>query len=154
MSAAAARQRLRHTITRQGVRDSLPDLLGFAIEVAEQAGFDDETAHALRLAVEEVCVNVIEHGYAGMPPGPVELTISERPSRVVVEIADRARPFAPAEVRSPDLDAAVEDRPVGGLGWFLIGELMDEVRHAPRPGGGNRVTMVRRLKRRAGSEDK
>ena len=152
MSAAATRARIRRSIAREAVRASLPELLGFAIEVAREADFDEETAHAVRLAVEEACVNVIEHGYAGMPPGPIELTIVDEASQVRIEIADRARPFAPDTVQAPELDAEVENRMLGGLGWFLIGELMDEVRHAPRDGGGNRLTMVRRLDRAAAGE--
>ncbi|MCM5571630.1 ATP-binding protein [Burkholderiaceae bacterium FT117] len=149
MSAATARVRIERRITREAVRASLPELLGFAIEVAREAGFDEQTAHAVRLAVEEACVNVIDHGYAGAPPGPIELTIADEASQVRIEVADRARPFAPEAIRAPELEAAVEDRPIGGLGWFLIGELMDEVRHAPREGGGNRLTMIRRLERAA-----
>ena len=144
MSAAMAGPRIERSLSCQAVRASLPELLGFAIEVAREAGLDEQTAHALRLAVEEACVNVIEHGYAGMPPGPIELTIAEEAGGVRVEIADRARPFAPDAAPVPDLQAAIEDRPMGGLGWLLIRELMDEVRHAPREGGGNRLTMIRR----------
>ncbi len=144
MSAATTRRRIVRSLSCQAVRASLPELLGFAIEVAREAGLDEQTAHALRLAVEEACVNVIEHGYAGMPPGPIELTIAEEAGGVRVEIADRARPFAPDAAPVPDLQAAIEDRPMGGLGWLLIRELMDEVRHAPREGGGNRLTMIRR----------
>lgn len=153
MSAAATRARIRRSMAREAVRASLPDLLGFAIEVAREADFDEETAHAVRLAVEEACVNVIEHGYAGMPPGPIELTIVGEASQVRIEIADRARPFAPEAVRAPELEADAENRLLGGLGWFLIGELMDEVRHDLRDGGGNRLTMVRRLGRAAGGEE-
>jgi serine/threonine-protein kinase RsbW len=152
MSAAATRTRIRRSITREAVRASLPELLGLAIEVAREAGFDEQTAHAVRVAVEEACVNVIEHGYAGVPPGPIELTIADEASRVRVEIADRARPFVPGAVLAPDIEAAAEDRPLGGLGWFLIAELMDEVRHAAREGGGNRLTMIRRLERAVENE--
>jgi len=149
MNAAAARTRIERRLTCEAARDRLHELASFAIAFAREAGFDAQTAHAVRLAIEEACVNVIDHGYAELPPGPIELTIADEGSRVRIEIADRARPFVPETVRAPDLDAAAEDRPLGGLGWFLIGELMDEVRHAPREGGGNRLTMVRRYRRQA-----
>ena len=88
-------------------------------------------------------MNLISYGYAGGPPGPIELSVEARPDGVVVCIADRARPFGPDEAAAPALDASWEERPIGGLGWHLIKELMDEVRYESAD-GVNRLTLVRR----------
>jgi anti-sigma regulatory factor (Ser/Thr protein kinase) len=47
-------------------------------------------------------------------------------------------------VSAPDLSAGWEDRAVGGLGWHLIRRSVDEVDYGPNPGGGNRLTLVKR----------
>ena len=59
-------------------------------------------------------------------------------------IADDGRPFDPlTEAPEPDLESAIEDRPIGGLGVHLVRTMMDEVRYR-REEGKNRLTLVKR----------
>lgn len=122
---------------------SLPALMEHAKEACARAGVGGEAAHAVRLAVEEAVMNLIEHAYAGMPPGPIGVSVDAGPERIVVTVEDRARPFDPAAAPRPDLDASCEERPIGGLGWHLIRELMDEIRYESED-GLNRLTLVKR----------
>ena len=109
-----------------------------------------EEAFAVRLAVEEVCTNIIAHGYGGGGSEPVSVRVSRAPGRLAVAIEDRAPPFDPADVPAPDLGADWAERPIGGMGWHLVRELMDEVRHEPGATGGNRVTLVKYLPEASG----
>ncbi len=43
----------------------------------------------------------------------------------------------------PDVEAALEDRPIGGLGLFFMRKLMDDVRFHWSPEQGNILTMVK-----------
>ncbi len=95
-------------------------------------------------------MNLIEHGYPPGPPGPIELTIAGDDECVVVGIRDRAPPFDPAAVPPPDLAAEWQNRRIGGLGWYLINQVMDEVRYES-DAAGNRLTLV---KQRAGGRGK
>jgi serine/threonine-protein kinase RsbW len=78
-------------------------------------------------------------------PGPVAVGVARDASRVVVTIEDRGPPFDPADAPSPALDAPAEDRPLGGLGWHLIRQVMDEVHHAHDVRTGNRLTLVKHI---------
>ncbi len=132
-------------ITRDALPDSLPALLQFVADASAGAALDPETAFAVRLAAEEVCTNVIAHAYAGGTPGPVSVRFRREPSAVVLTVEDRGIPFDPAVLPPPPLTAGWAERPTGGMGWHLVREVMDEVRHEPVPGGGNRLTLVKRL---------
>jgi Anti-sigma regulatory factor (Ser/Thr protein kinase) len=44
-----------------------------------------------------------------------------------------------------DITAPIEQRAIGGLGWHLVQQVMDEVRHSQGGTNGNRVTLVKRL---------
>jgi serine/threonine-protein kinase RsbW len=92
---------------------------------------------------------VITHGYAGRPPGPISVAMLSEPERFTVTIADEAAPFDPESVPEPDLKSGWSEREIGGLGWWLIRKMIDEVTYESKPGGGNRLTLV---KRRGGSE--
>ena len=130
-------------LVRPAELSSLPDLIGHARAECARAGVVGEEEYAVRLAVEEVVMNLVEHGYAGRAPGPVALTVDAGPERVVVIVEDRGRPFDPAAAPPPDLEAACEDRRIGGLGWHLVHQLMDEVRYESTD-GRNRLTLVKR----------
>ena len=135
---------VRDEIVRPAHREHLPALLAFVDEATARAGVDTATAADLRLVTEEACLNVIEHGYVAMMPGPIRLRVEHGGDRVVVTLEDEAAPFDPAGIAAPDLSASWDERALGGLGWHLINTLMDEVRHE-RTAGGNRLTLVKRL---------
>lgn len=131
-------------IVRPARRESLPALLDFIRDVCARAGFPDAVAADVCLATEEACTNVIEHGYAGMLPGPLALRMEHDDHRVVVTVEDEAAPFDPRAVAAPQLAAPWDERQLGGLGWHLVNTLMDEVCHELLA-VGNRLTLVKRL---------
>jgi serine/threonine-protein kinase RsbW len=126
--------------------EDLSRLHDFVEAACREVGADEDIAYALRLAMEEVCTNIITHGYTDQPPGPITLTIQTENAQIAMTIADRARPFSPDDAPPPDLSTGWDNRQVGGLGWFLIRKMTDEVHHEPNPGGGNRVTLIKKLK--------
>jgi len=132
-------------IMRDARREHLGELLAFIDGACAHAGLDRDTTFDVRLATEEVVTNVIDHGYAGMTPGPVTVRFRREPSQVVVTVDDLARPFDPALAPHVDPSAPIEQRRIGGLGWHLVHQVMDEVRHEPRSPLGNRLTLVKRV---------
>lgn len=139
-------------IRRPARMESLPDLLLACEQACDAAGASPEDRHALRLALEEVCVNVITHGYRDLPAGPLDLRLAWQPpdengaAALRVTVYDEGRSFAPHDAPPPDLGSGWEDRRIGGLGWHLVGQMVEELTHEIPPGGGNRLTLLRRLR--------
>jgi serine/threonine-protein kinase RsbW len=133
-------------ITTDACLESLPRLLAAAEAAADAAGLGDEGRFDVRLAVEELCTNVIKHGYRGGPPGELTLRLAAGPEGLTVTVADRAPLFDPAKAPAPDLESDWSERRVGGLGVHMVRQVMDAVRHEPRPGGGNVVTIEKHRK--------
>ena len=121
------------------------ELLDFVDAFCEQAAISALDQFALRLAVEEVSANVMMHGYTDKTPGPLEMAVCADADMVSVTISDRADPFDPQLAPPPDLDAPAEDRRIGGLGWHLVRQVMDEVSYRYDPTYGNIVTLTKRL---------
>jgi len=95
----------------------------------------------LRLAVEELFVNTVTHGYGSDSDAPVEVTVRIDGDRIVLIYEDAAPPFDPfAKVERPDPDASLESRSVGRLGVFLISQLAERCHYA-RTGDRNCVTV-------------
>jgi serine/threonine-protein kinase RsbW len=128
------------------IRSSLAPLLVFLDEACKEAALDDEARYAVRLAGEEACSNIIDHAYRGADPGQISLQLRRDAQQVVLVIEDQAALFSPDEAPPPDLSPDWQNRPLGGLGWHLIRQVMDEVRHEPGAGGGNRLELVKRLR--------
>ena len=96
----------------------------------------------LVLAVNEACMNVIQHGYKGDPKGEMILEILNNNGELEFRLTDFAETVDPAEVKPRPLD---EIRP-GGLGTHFIQRIMDEVRFAvPESGTGNLLIMKKRF---------
>lgn len=96
----------------------------------------------LSLVLEELVANVAAYG--GRTPCRVELSLGAAAGAVDLIVDDDGVAFDPTGMPSPDVDANLADRPVGGLGIHLVRTLMDEVRYA-RVDGHNRLTLRKRF---------
>ena len=134
---------MRLAIERDAMPANLQVIRDFIDDACRRAGVERSAAFDLKLAVDEACSNVVEHGYAGMAPGPIRVTFDADGDRVVVAIADRGRAFDPKNAAAPDLDSGWEDRRIGGLGWHLIRRSVDAMEYETSAENGNRLTLVK-----------
>jgi len=109
------------------VTENLEIIREFINNIAHKAGFSEESVDQIELAVDEACTNIIEHGYKGMNPGSIILSFRIEPGRILVQITDFGHVFEPEAAPKPDVEAALEDRELGGLGLFLIYQTMDNI---------------------------
>jgi serine/threonine-protein kinase RsbW len=117
----------RFQITRAAELESLKVFREFITECCSKFNVPDDIVLDLKLAVDEACTNIITHGYQGMDPGSVILSFWIEPKRILVQITDFGHIFEPEETPKPDVEAALEDRELGGLGLFLIYQTMDNI---------------------------
>ncbi|MBI3749626.1 MAG: ATP-binding protein [Chloroflexi bacterium] len=129
----------------------IPSDVGRLAEVREMirsaataAGAEPGYIGDLVQAVDEDATNAIVHGHAGRP-GWVVVRLAREEDRLIVTIEDDAPVFDPTGVPEPDLSEPPERRRPGGMGVHLARLCVDEISHRPRPGGGNILTLVRKL---------
>ncbi len=124
----------------------LAAIRSFVVETSRSLGADEQAAADLELAVDEICSNSIRHGYDGKE-GEIEVSVERDGPSLRVVVRDWGVTFDPDQVPTPDTDLPLEKRLLGGLGLFLVRQLMDDVRFEFSRDRGNSVTMVRRLDR-------
>lgn len=90
------------------------------------AGFNKEAILDTQLAVEEAITNVIVHGYK-KPGCDISIICRVTLNRAEIQLIDSAPPFNPLSLPEPDIDADVEERQIGGLGIYLLRQVMDEI---------------------------
>ncbi len=125
----------------------LAEIRRFVAETGCDLGLDETSIYALQLAVDEACTNVITHAYNAQA-GRIKVKIEAAGDWVEVVIRDWGEAFDPESVPPPDLDAPLEHRPLGGVGLFLMHQLMDRVEFQFSEVDGNTLTMTKRLQRR------
>jgi anti-sigma regulatory factor (Ser/Thr protein kinase) len=130
----------------------LADVRAFLRAAADDVGAGDACTADLVQAVDEAATNAIIHGHAGKP-GWVEVDVATEGDRFIVTLRDDAPAFDPTVIPSPDLSVHPGERRPGGMGVMLARLCVDEMSYAPRPGGGNILTLVRRFERN-GKEDR
>ena len=124
--------------------ESLPPSLEFVLSCARACGLPEPLMNSVELSVEEIIVNVCDYAYPGKQ-GEVGIVCAglreDSGDSFAVEISDRGIPFDVLSAPVPDISAAIQDRPIGRLGIFLVRKLMDDVRYR-HENGRNIVTLV------------
>ncbi len=115
-------------------------------EFAEAHAVPAAVRRSVSVALDELLANALSHGRTGPDPCSVkvEVEVELDEERVTVIITDDAPPFDPFARDAPDTTLSVEERPVGGLGIHLVGQLMDKVSYQRRE-GRNVVVLVKQL---------
>jgi serine/threonine-protein kinase RsbW len=124
--------------------ENLAEIRRFIREEATALGAGEEAICDLELAVDEAACNIVRHGYEGRA-GTIEVGVKRDGDRLVVRLYDEAPLFDPTRYPAPDVTLPLEQRPLGGLGIFLIRQAVDEMLYCTTPEGGNELTLIKRL---------
>jgi serine/threonine-protein kinase RsbW len=122
----------------------------FIEETAAALGVAPGAASDIVLATDEAVTNVIVHGYQGRG-GVIDLVAGRNADGAFVRMRDDAPPFDPTTVPEPELGLPLDERRPGGLGIYLIRQVVDVVTYRALPGGGNELILQRRLHKEAAS---
>ena len=137
---------MRHRVRIPATLERLADVRSTIREAAVACEAPIDCEEDLVQAVDEAVTNVILHGSRGAA-GWVEVAAGQTADDITVTISDGAPTFDPLSVTAPDLTIPPAHRRPGGMGVHLMRQAADTIVHRPRPGGGNILTITRRLRR-------
>lgn len=106
---------------------------------------DPDATFAVDLALEEMVSNVIKHAYKDGNSHQICVRLEVGHDRILLVVEDSGPRFNPLELPEPDLDKPVHQRPIGGLGVFLVRKTVDRMEYE-RLGNRNvlRITVARK----------
>ena len=136
--------RERKTIRIPARLENLEKLIDFTLSCLKSAGIDKETASEIHLAVDEACTNSIKYAYPDGPAGDIELSCVLNRRLATVTIRDWGGAFNPLESPAPDLNLDIDERPIGGLGIYLMKKFSDRLEYR-RENDSNLLTIIKKL---------
>lgn len=139
-------------LMRRSLQASLTELPGLVEEaeaVLADAGVSADIGLQFVIAFDEVFTNLASHGRTVAGRDVVaDVLLQLFQDRVQATIIDDGPPFDMTAIPDPDLAADLEARTAGGLGLFIVRNIMDEVIH-DRFGNRNRLVLIKRLQERS-----
>lgn len=112
----------------QSIKEQASQILEEILKSPEISSCNKDVAMKLKLACEEIVVNVTSYAYPEGSDGFLDVYI-RKDDRIVIRFEDGGVPFNPLEHENPDTTLSWDERPIGGLGIFLVRSMMDDVRY-------------------------
>lgn len=113
-------------------------------EIADRWNLSAQVSMNIDLALEEAVSNIIFYAFTDKENHEIRIDISLSGKDLKLRIEDEGIPFDPTIVKKPDINLPAEERPVGGLGIFLVSEIMDSVSYT-REDGKNILVMNKKI---------
>ena len=112
----------------QSVKGRAREIMKAILQSPELLSCSEEVFFAIRLACEEVVVNIASYAYPDDAEGFIDIDI-QKTDRIILRFEDGGVPFNPLNYEEPDITLPWEERRIGGLGIYLVMKKMDAVRY-------------------------
>ncbi len=112
----------------------------FVEEIGEELGLDAELRMNLNLVMEEMVSNVIFYAYPEGKTADIELLAESEGKELTFVLSDCGKEFDPTLKEDADTDINPIDREIGGMGIYIVKNIMNEVTYQ-RLEGKNLLTM-------------
>ena len=103
----------------------LDNLFEYSSKLLKILEFSYKEITLINTALEEIFVNVAKYAYDDA--GFVEVTLSNDKSSVKFVFRDSGKPFNPLDRQDPNITASSDEREIGGLGIYMVKQIMDSV---------------------------
>lgn len=138
-------EELNQSITLPNDIAAVPQLTSFVDNVCSRLNIDGSTVMQMNLALEEAVVNVMNYAYPKGTKGDVDIRALCDGAQMKFVLIDSGTPFDPTKHQTPDVQLSADERAVGGLGIFLVTQIMDNVSYERR-NEKNILTLCKNLK--------
>lgn len=116
----------------------------FVEELGDEFALPVDLIFNLNLVLEEAVSNVILYAYPEGEEHEVLLSVKRIADKLVFMLTDSGKEFDPTKMEEVDVTLSAEERSIGGLGIFLIRQIMNTVEYQ-RIDGKNVLTLSKDL---------
>ncbi len=103
----------------------------FVCSRLEESGCPIKTMMKIEVVVDEICGNIVRYSGASF----IRVSFSKvEDNTITLTFTDDGKPFDPLTAKEPDIDVPFDDRPIGGLGMFIVRNTMDNLSYENKNG--------------------
>ena len=135
---------MKKEISIKNHMDELLRVNQFVEEICEELGLDMELQMNLNLVIEEMVVNVISYAYPAGKEASIGLLAESDGKELTFVLSDSGKEFDPTLSKGADMDENPAERELGGMGIYIVRNIMNEVTYQ-RLEGRNLLTMRKRI---------
>ena len=136
---------MRKVLKLKNQMSELERVNAFVEEIGQELGLNFELQMNLNLVMEEMVVNVISYAYPEGSEAEIELLAESDGKQLKFVLSDRGKEFDPTLGGNTDMDVNPAERELGGMGIFIVKNIMNEVSYQ-RLEGKNLLTMKKIIK--------
>jgi len=123
-------QQRRISVT--GELENVRSICDFVVDFVNEIELGDDIAFQSQLSVEEICTNIVEHGYQHQGNNrKIDVICTYTDNILKIRIIDEAPLFNPLELDDPDPDTPLWEREGGGWGVYFVKQFMTSVDYEP-----------------------
>ena len=123
------RQKIKYFVVENKM-DELSSLAEKIERLADEWSISQELSMKINLVIEEALSNIILYAFNDKLKHEIRISVSKEDNNLEITFKDDGIPFNPLLQKKPDINLPAEERPVGGLGIFLISQVMDEMHYS------------------------
>jgi anti-sigma regulatory factor (Ser/Thr protein kinase) len=114
-------------LTIEAIPENLDLVLEFIASELEKSVCTPKLQMQIAIAAEEIFVNIAHYAYNPEIGGAIiRIVVGDE---VVIEFEDKGTPYNPLDKKDPDTTLTAEEREIGGLGIFMVKNIMDAVEY-------------------------
>lgn len=122
-------------LTVDAAVENIEVVTDFVNEELEKLDCPVKARRQIDIAIDELFGNIARYAYSpDVGKATVRFSVEEKPLEVTITFIDNGIPFNPLEKSNPDTSLSAEERPIGGLGIFLVKKSMDMVEYEYKNG--------------------
>ena len=122
-------------LTVNAAVENIEVVTDFVNEELEKLDCPVKARRQIDVAIDELFGNIARYAYSpDVGKATVRFSVEENPLEVTITFIDNGIPFNPLEKSNPDTHLSAEERPIGGLGIFLVKKSMDMVEYEYKNG--------------------
>lgn len=122
-------------LTVNAAVENIEVVTDFVNEELEKLDCPVKARRQIDVAIDELFGNIARYAYSpDVGKATVRFSVEEKPLEVTITFIDNGIPFNPLEKSNPDTSLSAEERPIGGLGIFLVKKSMDLVEYEYKNG--------------------
>lgn len=120
---------MKKTLFLQNEIAEISKLALFMEELSAELGLPPDLTFNLNLVLEEAVANVIFYAYPKGEHQNISLSATKIGNQLIFVLTDSGRPFDPTKIPNVDTTLSADERQIGGLGIFLIRQIMDKLEY-------------------------